>query len=330
MSQILSILTDLYRIGSSPWRSVHLRKLKACGKVPVFVLFYHRVAESHPNPWSMDFATFKSQIRWMQESFDLISMSEVQQRIESGFNDRPAVAISFDDGYSENCEEALPFLISENIPVTYFVTAHHTREQTPFPHDTERGAPLPTNSVESLRALSNAGVEIGAHTRTHLNLGSTEDPHVIYDEVVTATHEIEDMIGKKINYFAFPFGQYDDLRASVFHLLKEHGFKGVCSAYGGWNDIGGDSFHIQRIHGDPKFSRMRNWLTFDPRIAAVKRFDYLPDTPDFDWAKWRRDNEPRLVSQRLSFLNSATDPSAIEEPDSSDSLPQQATTRVQK
>ena len=49
---------------------------------------------------------------------------------------------------------------------------------------------------------------------------------------------------------------------------------GACSAYQGWNEIGLDEFHIQRIHGDPNFSRFKNWMTYDPRFARVKRFDY--------------------------------------------------------
>jgi hypothetical protein len=27
----------------------------------------------------------------------------------------------------------------------------------------------------------------------------------------------------------------------------------------------GDAFHIRRIHGDPDFVRLRNWLSFDER-----------------------------------------------------------------
>ena len=56
-------------------------------------------------------------------------------------------------------------------------------------------------------------------------------------------------------------------------MLKKEGFLGVCSTLGGINEIGGDSFHISRLHGDPNFSRMQNWLTFDPRLDAPT-YDY--------------------------------------------------------
>ena len=284
-TKLHSILTDMWRLGSSPWRRFRMQQMVSAGNVPIFVLFYHRVADSHPNPWSMTNSEFEQQIRWFQNNFDLVSMEEVQKRVASGSNARPTISITFDDGYAENCDLALPFLIEEGIPVTYFVTTQHTSQQVPFPHDVENGrSALSVNTIEQLRAMANAGIEIGAHTRTHINLGTTTDPETIYDEVITATRELERFINREIKYFAFPYGQYKDMNAEVFHLLKQHGFKGVCSAYGGWNEVGDDPFHIQRIHGDPNFTRMRNWLTYDPRFAKVQRYDYSRGS--VDWANW--------------------------------------------
>lgn len=259
--------------------------------VPIFVVFYHRVADSHPNPWSMSVADFQEQILWMKERFDMISMDEVQRRIKSGVNERPAISITFDDGYAENCETAIPFLIEQRIPTTYFVTTEHTTKQIPFPHDVEAGTALPVNTIESLRAMANAGIELGAHTRMHPDLGTFSDPAEIFDEVITATREMESLLGIKMRHFAFPYGQFTNLNPDIFHLLKETGFASVSSAYGGWNEVGGDSFHIQRIHGDPDFVRMKNWLTYDPRIGRVNRYDYSPSKSTIDWALWLKSNK---------------------------------------
>jgi len=248
----------------------------------------------------MDVATFKEQILWMKDRFDMISMDEVQRRIVAGINERPAVSISFDDGYAENCEVALPFLLEQNVPVTYFVTTDHTTKQIPFPHDAEAGIELPINTIESLRAMANAGIEIGAHTRTHPDLGTVTDAKTIFDEVITATREMETLLDLKIRHFAFPYGQFTNLNVDVFRLLKESGFESVSSAYGGWNDVAGDSFHIQRIHGDPDFARMRNWLTYDPRIASVNRYDYSDSKSTIDWTPWLQhgSDQPTPTSKR--------------------------------
>ena len=269
----------------------------------MFAIFYHRVADKHSNPWSMTFEEFRKQISWFQENFDMVSLGEIQNRVASGNNLKPAVSITFDDGYAENCEQALPFLIEQKIPCTYFVTTEHTSKQKPFPHDIDLGVELPVNSIESLRALSAAGIEIGAHTRNHIDLGSTSDPDTIFDEVVNATRELEELVGQKIDYFAFPYGQHENLNRDAFQLMKRYGFKGVCSAYGGWNEIGGDSFHIQRLHGDPSFSRMRNWLSFDPRLSRTSRFDYSPENASIEWSQYL-DSQVDADSTQVSPLAS--------------------------
>ena len=273
MSALKNGLIRAYRYVTWPWRQSMLAHLKRTCKVPVSVLFYHRVADDFPNPWSISTAGFEEQIDWLSANFDLVSLREAQQRIENG-NDRPAVSITFDDGYADNCSHALPLLIERRIPVTYFVTTYHTTHNKPFPHDVERNEPLPANSMESLRALANAGVEIGGHTRSHLDLGKEWDDDRLYDEVISATKEMESMIDCEIRYFAFPFGQVENLNPKVFKILKESGFAGVCSAYGGVNEVGSDGFHLQRIHGDPNFERIKNWLSGDPRVSKVRRYDW--------------------------------------------------------
>lgn len=267
-------LIQAYRLISAPYRKFRWMNLEANGRVPVIVLFYHRVADGHPNDWSMSRSSFEQQIDWFQERFDIVDLEECQRRIRSQHNARPTLAITFDDGYAENNEFALPLLIERRIPATYFVTTYHTTHQAPFPHDVEAGTPLPVNDIASLRALDMAGIEIGAHTRTHADLGKITDPKQLADEVIVASLEMQALLGRKIRYFAFPFGQTANLNRDAHAMLKEAGFLGVCSAYGGWNEIGEDAFHLQRLHGDPNFERMKNWLSFDPRIAKTPRFDF--------------------------------------------------------
>lgn len=267
-------LIDAYRMATAPYRLKQQRRMRRDGTFPAVTLFYHRVADHPQNDWTIGCDEFKKQIDWFQENFEIVDLEESQRRISSGFNDRPTLSITFDDGYAENCDFALPLLIERRIPVTYFVTTYHTKEQQPFPHDRESGTPLPANTVESLRALDMAGVEIGGHTRTHVDLGKITCEQTLVDEVITASEDLAELVGRKVRYFAFPFGQVQNLNPVVFSMLKEAGFLGVCSAYQGWNPIGGDPFHLQRIHGDPSFERMRNWLTFDPRMENTERYDY--------------------------------------------------------
>lgn len=271
---------DFYRTVTQPLRGVSVRSMKRRGQLPVFALFYHRVCDEKLNDWTITVSKFTQQMEWLKQNFDIVDLEECQRRISSGQNNRPTVAITFDDGYRENGDFAIPYLIENRIPATYFVTTDNTLGQKPFPHDLKENEPLLTDDADSLRAYSNGGIEIGAHTRTHPSMSDVNDPTEIVDEVITATRELEAVIEKPIRYFAFPFGKHENLNPVVFHLLKECGFLGVCSAFGGWNEIGGDAFHLQRIHGDPVFSRLSNALTYDPRVARIPHFDYSIDPTD--------------------------------------------------
>ncbi len=264
-STVKPYLVDTWRWGTMPYRAWVHATAKKQGTMPVSILYYHRVADDDPNPWTISCNGFRKQVDWLVRNFDIVSLEEAQKRIRSGFNDRPTVSITFDDGYADNTVFALPLLMKRNIPVTYFVTTKHTTEGTPFTHDIDHGRPLYPNAGETLRAMAEAGVEIGGHTRNHPSLADIDDQQVLFDEMITATREMEQVVQQPIRYFAIPYGQVEDLSPAVFRMAKEHGFAGVCSAYGGWNEVGGDAFHLQRFHGDPRISYLKNWLTLDPR-----------------------------------------------------------------
>ncbi|MCH7729163.1 MAG: polysaccharide deacetylase family protein [Planctomycetes bacterium] len=273
MRQWRQLLLGSYLHSTMPYRLFVNGRRARRGLAPVMVLFYHRVADDHPNPWTMSDDQFSRQILWLHQRFDLVSLEEAQRRIRCG-NARAAVSITFDDGYADNCHYALPFLVKHQIPCTYFVAAKNVFEGEPFPHDVQRGQPLLPNSLEQLRALSGSSIEVAAHTRTHADLGAVSDTDQLFDEVIVATRDLEAALDRPIRYFAFPFGMHANLNQTAFHLAKEHGLEAVCSAYGGYNFPGDDPFHLQRIHADPKFVRLKNWLTVDPRKVNTRRFDY--------------------------------------------------------
>jgi len=272
-------LLAAYYYGTLPYRRWWNDRAARAGRAPVIVLFYHRVADEYPNAWTVSNAVFAQQIEWLRARFEMISLEEAQRRIRHGGCSEPAVSITFDDGYAENCEQALPLLVEHGIPCTYFVCTQHVVRGLPFPHDLARGRPLPMNSIEQLRALAKAGIQIGAHGRTHADLGGIHDIMRLRDEVVHAGHELETAVGHPVRYFAFPYGMPENLNLDAFQLAREAGYQAVCSAYGGYNFPGDDPFHLQRIHADPEMIRLMNWVTVDPRKrSAAKRYLYEPQT----------------------------------------------------
>lgn len=74
---------------------------------------------------------------------------------------------------------------------------------------------------ENIKQLSDEGNIIASHTYDHKNFAqfTDEDWKTQIDE---PTKKLEQITGKKVEYFAYPYGVY---KASSLHKLKEHGFK---------------------------------------------------------------------------------------------------------
>lgn len=274
-------LIGAYYYATLPGRMLINASAARNAKAPVMVIYYHRVADRKLNDWTISNTQFKREVDWLEANFDLVSLDEAQRRIREG-NTRASVSITFDDGYAENCERALPLLIGRKIPCTYFVTSCSAQEGKPFPHDVADGTPFRPNSIEQLRSLAAAGVEIGAHTRSHADLGKITCEERLRDEIVGGRDALERELGVEIRHFAFPYGLHENLNPVAFRIAKEAGFAGVCSAYGGYNRPGDDPFHLQRIHADPEILRLKNWLTVDPRkVLRIERYLYeLPNPKD--------------------------------------------------
>ncbi len=273
-------LLTVYLGGTLPWRLWHAWRCRRRGEAPVSVLFYHRVADEFPNDWTMSQAMFGRQIDWLSRRFDMVSLDQAQERIRSGKNDRPAVSITFDDGYADNGSFALPLLIRRKIPCTYFVTVKNMVYGEPFPHDVAAGQPLRPHTVDEVKTLAAAGIEIGLHTRSHVDLGQVTDTGQLYDEVVQAGTELANLVDRPIRYFAFPYGLHANLSRQAAILAREAGYLGVCSAYGAYNLPGDNPFHLRRIHADPEWIRFKNWLTVDPRKLYSCSQDPLADCED--------------------------------------------------
>ncbi|HVT30349.1 MAG TPA: polysaccharide deacetylase family protein [Lacipirellulaceae bacterium] len=259
-------------------RGAAARRAARCCE-PVQILFYHRVADDRPNGWTISTAAFAKQIGWLRKKFEIASLADAQARITSGRNDRPTACITFDDGYADNQRFAIPLLLQCQIPFTYFVSTNHVLGGEPFPHDLRVGQPLAVNTLADLRHMAAAGVEIGAHTRSHADLARCSSHEALVDEIDGSKRDLESALNCEVRYFAFPYGLRENMSAAAFQVAYEAGFAGVCSAYGGYNFPGDDAFHLRRFHADPEIIRFKNWLTMDERKVRGQR--------DFDPGKYQ-------------------------------------------
>lgn len=87
------------------------------------ILIYHRVLSQRDPlfPEEVDAKTFSEQIELLTTCFTVLPFSDAVRSLRSGTLPRRAACITFDDGYADNAEVALPILQKHNAPATFFV-----------------------------------------------------------------------------------------------------------------------------------------------------------------------------------------------------------------
>ncbi len=273
-----------------------LEQLREQRELPIAILFYHRIADTTPNAWTMTRKNFAKQLDWLQDNYDIVSLAEAQRRVRAPFCDRPSVALTFDDGYSENAQYAIPELARRNLTATYFVSTNFVRTGRPFPHDSQAGHPLAPNTIDELRAFVDLGIEIGAHTRNHPDMGKVHKADEIRDEIWGSVDDLQRWLSVRIRYFAFPFGLPANVTQAAVDAIEALGLAGFCTAYGAINWPNSDGFHLRRIHADPGLERLKNWLTLDPRK--------LRDATALPFAEMQR-TQPEIEFGHLTTTNPA-------------------------
>jgi peptidoglycan/xylan/chitin deacetylase (PgdA/CDA1 family) len=259
--------------------SASFEKQKNC---PAIVLFYHRVATETMNSWSIQKRNFDQHLDWISKHATPASLDDIRESQMLGTRSKPMVAVTFDDGYGENCEYAIPALIERGIPCTYFVATHYIETGEPFPHDRVRGCPLRPNTIQEIQRMADQGIQIGAHSHTHLDFGRPLSDAQIRSEITDVRKRLQDWTGQSIDYFAFPFGLKNNITLEAIDVVFESGFKCFVSAAGGMNWPGQDANHLQRVHGDPGLASLLNWLTYDPRkihVASPIQYEFRAPHP---------------------------------------------------
>ena len=228
------------------------------------ILMYHFIDQPRSDKEARFCCTpqrFARQMRYLKESnYTVISLDKLIKCID-GRTTLPenVVVVTFDDGCTSNYYNALPVLLRYKIPATMFIVTDRVDQSNIWMQS--RGFPFrKLLSQSQLRELIDAGISLGSHTRTHPRLIQLKDEAII-DEVRKSKQILEDMLGKAISYFAYPFGLYNQM---VKDAVEAAGYQAACSTRSGFNRSGVDRFALRRIeiYGSDSLWKFRQKLKF--------------------------------------------------------------------
>ena len=183
------------------------------------ILMYHEVNDAQLNNLYLSVADFQSHLDYFQEAgITPITMEQLWNHWvnEAPLPDKPVV-LTFDDGYRSMYTTVYPMLAERGWPGTFYCVSDYTASGDFI-------------SEDMIREMAAAGMEIGSHTASHVELDSCAGDAL--NEQLTQSRDIlSGMSEKPVVQLCYPSGHYNPdtqaaAQAAGYHcaVTTEYGF----------------------------------------------------------------------------------------------------------
>lgn len=237
------MLTSLVSTARQNWQSP-----------PVPVLMYHRVSPDHTSN-SAEHAdvldgmlttpdSFARQMGWLaRNGYQSLSLDDLLDA-RYGHRSLPSrsVVITFDDGYQDIVEHAVPVLMRYGFTAHIFLVSSMVGRMAEWDRE-EFGWSFPLFDWETARWLESKGFHCDAHTTSHRPL-ATLDAKETLREIEECRYVLKQELGRDSTHFAYPYGSYNE---ETKEIVKQAGFRSACSVRRGLSPASDDPFALRRI-----------------------------------------------------------------------------------
>jgi peptidoglycan/xylan/chitin deacetylase (PgdA/CDA1 family) len=168
---------------------------------------YHSISPDQQDPYQITVspARFRRQMRWLrQRRLRGVSVAEMLAARQRG-EGRDLVGLTFDDGYADFVEQAVPVLASYGFSATVFVLAGRVGGENSWD---STGPRKPLMTAKQVRQVADAGMEVGSHGLHHVSLeGCSGD--TLAAEVKDSRAALQAASGQPVAGFCYPYGHID-------------------------------------------------------------------------------------------------------------------------
>jgi peptidoglycan/xylan/chitin deacetylase (PgdA/CDA1 family) len=225
---------------------------------PIPILLYHSISDA-PDPWIRRFAVTP---RTFGRHLDLVAASGATTLTVSAFADALArgpaalperpVLITFDDGFADFRDAALPALLARDLAATLYATTGFLGRRGPG------GARMLDWRDLAEMAWGHGAVEIGGHTDSHPQL-DIAGPARAREEITRCRAQLEDVLGTAPRSFAYPHGYST---AAVRAMVRAAGFDTACAVRNAFSSAADDRLALARltVRVDTPDGRIEAWL----------------------------------------------------------------------
>lgn len=170
-----------------------------------------------------------------------LSMREAMPYLRGEMKGR-VVAITFDDGYVDTLEYALPILQKYGFTATCYFVSQRLGQHNEW-DASQLKVRKPLMDETQLRTWHQAGMEVGAHARTHPRLTECTDAQ-LDDEISGSKHDLEALLGEPVTQFCYPYGDLDE---RVVAATRRAGYDAATTVQRGRARAGEDAMLLRRV-----------------------------------------------------------------------------------
>lgn len=174
--------------------------------------------------------------------------------------------ITFDDGYVNNLEQALPVLQAHGFSSTCYAVSQRLGQTNDW--DVSLGvAAAPLMTAAQLRAWVAGGQEVGAHTRHHVHLPQLSDADSMR-EITLCKAELEQASQSRVAHFCYPYGDFGPAHVA---MVRQAGFATATTTARSRCQVGDDWCLLPRVPVVRSTSLPVFWLKLATRYEDRRR-----------------------------------------------------------
>lgn len=188
------------------------------------ILMYHAVGQRGDIEWPgsliISEQLFEAHLRYLKDAgYNIVTVERLAQRLERGESVEGYIGMTFDDGYKNNYEVALPLLRKYDAKASFFVVNQFI------------GGKIHMDRRE-IKELIAAGMELGSHTTSHAPLTRIDEKYLAWELATSRYYLKTDFDRYVVRTLAYPNGGYND---KVIAAAQKYGFYRAVTGHVGVN-----------------------------------------------------------------------------------------------
>lgn len=241
------------------------------------ILAYHNFTTEESSSYKINIVEFEKQMDYLAaHNYSVISLSELLKGLKTSQLPPKPIVITIDDGFKSTYTLAYPVLKKYNFPATLFLYTNFIEKNNG------------SLTWEEIREMTKNNIEIGSHTLSHCNLlkykkNENYETYLarIRREIFLSKEILESKIGRKVKFFAYPYGAYG---STIKDLAIQASYEGILNANSMNNILNANPFSLNRqiIFGQNSFNsfiRILNQHPFD--TSQIFPYDGIIESNQF-------------------------------------------------